>query len=666
MKPVLVLVFFWSSVLTLPAQQADTTYYSVVKTGTVAGEQKVWHTGPTAIHYSYHYQDRGRGDSIHASVRTNPEGMILYLKATGVDYNKNAYSETFEVVNDSAITTINGIRKTSKFSNQWYESWVTPGIIAMRVNWLLRQPGKKGVTLDGNPIRTEHPVETSVSLNGKTAALSLFALYDNDDDPPHYAWFTRDTTFFAHLGLFSLIQKGYETWTDTLIALQEQAGRSYYTRQIKEQSAGIPRRLVIEHANLFESATATVKKDMTVVITEGKIAAIYPSSEKKPIQPDSVIDAKGKFLMPGLWDMHLHYESEKSEGGWYLAGGVTHGRDLGHVKILLSYRDQIASNHLLGPDISYVAGLIDKQGPLQAPGGIIVASLPDAIKAIHTYKQLGYRQIKLYSSIDPAWVAPMCAEAHKLGMRVSGHVPAFMTAEQAVNDGYDELTHLNFLFLNFLGDTLDTRTPVRFSAVGDRAGTIDLQSPEVQRFIRLLAAKKIVVDATLNLYAKRFNEFKGDTSSMLKPVVNWLPEYMRNDLAIANPYGSDTRKPAYRASFQNMLRMLKLLYDNQVELVAGTDGGRALALQYELELYVQAGIPANEVLKIATYNAAKTCGLLNSYGEIRTGLMADCILIDGNPAQNISDIRRVEWVIKNNKFYHPKQLLSLRGWKYYY
>ncbi|MBD0288584.1 MAG: amidohydrolase family protein, partial [Flavisolibacter sp.] len=130
--------------------------------------------------------------------------------------------------------------------------------------------------------------------------------------------------------------------------------------------------------------------------------------------------------------------------------------------------------------------------------------------------------------------------------------------------------------------------------------------------------------------------------------------------------GTEGEKEVYRSSFQNMLKMMKLLNDKGIQLVAGTDGGQAIALHRELELYAEAGIPANEVLKIATYNAAKTCGLLDKYGDVKTGLLADLILIDGNPAQNISDIRRVEWVIKNNKLYNPKQLLAVRGWKYYH
>ena len=114
-----------------------------------------------------------------------------------------------------------------------------------------------------------------------------------------------------------------------------------------------------------------------------------------------------------------------------------------------------------------------------------------------------------------------------------------------------------------------------------------------------------------------------------------------------------------------MMQMLKKLYDNNILIVAGTDGGEAFALENELEMYVQAGIPPLRALQCATFNAAKDCWLVDSYG-IKPNVAADFILIDGNPETNISDIRRVEWVVKNNKMYHPKQLLNSIGWSYYY
>jgi hypothetical protein len=178
--------------------------------------------------------------------------------------------------------------------------------------------------------------------------------------------------------------------------------------------------------------------------------------------------------------------------------------------------------------------------------------------------------------------------------------------------------------------------------------------------------KHISLDATINVWQGMFDEFKGDTSNFLKPVVDWMPDAEKTNLAIQTPFGNDEQKAKYKAAFVNILKMQKLLYDNGILLVAGTDGGQANALHHELELYEQAGIPANEVLKIATYNAALDCNLQDKYGSIMQGRDADFILIDGDPTTNISSIRKVYLVIKNDRIYQPKQLLASQGWKYYY
>jgi hypothetical protein len=470
--------------------------------------------------------------------------------------------------------------------------------------------------------------------------------------------------FFATINSWaSNIRRGYESWTDTLFAIEESASRSYYEKELNNYSRVLPHHILLTHCNVFQSASASVQKDMTVEVIDGKITDIYRPAGKLMTRHDTIIDCKGKFLMPGLWDMHGHYA--KDEGPAYLAGGVTHIRDMGNDKVLLTYKKQIAENQLLGPDISYLSGFIDKEDPFQGPTGAIIKTLDEGLKAIDDYHRLGYQQIKLYSAISPQWVKPLAAHAHGLGMRVCGHIPAFMTAEQAIHAGYDEMTHMNFVFLNFMGDTVDTRTPARFRLVGSNAGKLDLHSKKVLDFVQLMKEKHIVLDPSMNVWQGMFDEFKGDTSSFIKPVLKWLPESSLATLTIQSPFGSEEQKQAYKASFAAMMQMLKLLYDNGIMLVAGTDGGEANALHHELELYVQAGIPPNEVLKIATCNAALDCNMQQVYGSIEKGREADFILIDGNPLSNISDVRKVEWVLKKKRFYNPRQLLAAQGWKYY-
>lgn len=644
----------------------DTTYYSVVSKGKIKGYQQSWQSQNGDFNYKYQYNDRGRGDSTTTVAHLNNEGLISSMMVNGINYYKNAYEEIFLLSGDSAVWTVNGKRKSKPFNKELYVSnTAAPASFELLIQWLMKQPDKKAAILPDGSMHIDEPIQRSISLNGKTTVLKLVAVYFDPSPSPFYVWVTSDMKFFGIINSWvSNVKKGYESWCDSLLTMQELAGQPFYERQVNNNSQALASNILLDHVNVFQSSSATVLKDMQVEISNGKIAAVYPSSTAKNFKADSVIDCKGKFLMPGLWDMHGHFSKE--EGAFYVAGGVTHVRDMGNDKILLTYKNQIAANKLLGPDLTYLSGFIDKEDPFQGPTGTMINSVQEGIKAINDYKRLGYNQIKLYSAIKPEWVKPMAEHAHKLGMKICGHIPAFMTAEQAINAGYDEITHMNFIFLNFMGDTLDTRTPVRFRKVGDLAGKLDVQSPDVKKFVELMKSRNVSFDPSMNVWQSMFDEFKGDTSSYLKPVISWLPQDYLSSLTIESPFGSEEQKPAYKAAFSNMLKMLKLVYDNGILIVAGTDGGEANALHHELELYVKAGIPSNEVLKIATYNAAKDCNLEKRLGDIKAGRDADIILIDGDPVKNISDVRRVEWVIKNNRIYLPKTLLASQGWKYYY
>jgi len=641
--------------------QRDTISYSYVVKGKITGGGKDWQAGANEYYSTFQFNDRGRGDSIISVFRTDDEGRIISHQATGVDYYKNPYQKTFAITGDSAVWITNGERNSKKYTNQFY-----PTDNSLLIKWLLKQAGKRTEIIPDGFIRLGDSLEKNFIVNGERLHLKMISIYDEPSPLPSYLWVTDDLHVFADVRSWkATIKTGYESLVDTLLALQELATEPYYADELKKNSKHLPKQMLLTHVSLFDTETATVRQDMTIEVTGGRITAIVNSSATgKTLEADTVIDCTGKFLMPGLWDMHGHYQ--KDDGSAYLAGGVTHVRDMGNGIVTLTYKQQIEKNILLGPDLTNVLGFIDKEDPFQAPTGKIVKSLEEAIKAVDEYHRLGYHGIKLYSAIKPDWVAPIAAKAHKFNMRVAGHVPAFMTAEQAIKAGYDELTHMNFVFLNFMGDTIDTRTPSRFRAVGDYGGSLDLKSEKVNSFIRLMKSNHITLDATMTVWQNMFDEFKGDTIGYLKPVISWLPKEWISYSVVRNPFGNEVQQPQYRSAFKNMLKMLKLLYDNGILLVAGTDGGAANALHHELELYVQAGIPPNQVLKIATFNAAKCSKVQNVYGSVKVGRPADFIIINGNPVKDISDVRKVELVIKNNLLFQPKELLASQGWKYYY
>lgn len=281
------------------------------------------------------------------------------------------------------------------------------------------------------------------------------------------------------------------------------------------------------------------------------------------------------------------------------------------------------------------------------------------------YADHGYQQIKLYSSIPVDWVKPLSAEAHKRGMKVCGHVPSFMTAERAINDGYDQIIHLNMIMLNFMGDTIDTRSMGRFIKVAERSKNIDLNSAEVKRFIKLLKDKSIVVDPTAAIFEDMFTNEPGKLAAGYDKILPMFPAEFRRRLYSGGLPTMKGHEADYKQSYSNMLKMLQLLYANKITFVPGTDDFPGFALHRELELYSKAGVPNKEVLRTATYVSARVAGKDSELGSIEVGKKANLILIDGDPLKNISDIRKVELTIKNGNLFDPKAMYQSYGFGFW-
>jgi hypothetical protein len=259
-------------------------------------------------------------------------------------------------------------------------------------------------------------------------------------------------------------------------------------------------------------------------------------------------------------------------------------------------------------------------------------------------------------------VAPVAAYAHGRGLRVGGHVPAFSRAERVVREGYDELQHINQLMLNFVSDPdTDSRDLTRFTLVGERTAALDFDSQPVRDFIALLAANGTVVDATLNTFEAMYNQRQGDMDPALAAVADHVPYATQRDWRINSMDVNDGNLASYRASWAKMVAFVGRLYAAGVPLVAGTDNLAGFALHRELELYVQAGIPPGEAIRIATQNGARYAGLEGETGRIAPGLRADLILVDGDPTRNISDVRRIAYVLKDGNGYAPAVIYAAFG-----
>ena len=600
---------------------------------------------------AFQYNDRGRGDSTVTRYKQNEKGFITWLEGSGVDYFKKAIYEKFSVSNGVATwenpdekdqRNVSGdveylaLKVTAGTSYQHYFS--TPDLT---VN-LLPNGASKLTVLTEVVVKSRKLRLISLAGTGLT---------------PNYTWIDDANNLFAIPGeWFALLRKGYEDLNDTLLTTQNLYERNYFrdiTTKVRQKVIG---GLAITNARVFDARSGTVRSNMTILVEDGTIKKV--SSDKKVPVGFTSIDAANKFVMPGLWDMHVHY-GDPSDGILDLACGVTNVRDMANSESLIDKKKEIDNGTLIGPRIQAMCGFIDGAGPYAGPTGAIINTLEEGLTAVKHYRKLGYDQIKLYSSLKPEWVKPRAAEAHRNGMRVSGHIPSHMLASEAIDDGYDEIQHLNMIFLNFLGKDLDTRTPARFHAVGQNAANLDLSGKDVMTFVKKLKEKKIVVDPTLSFFETMFIPAKGKPVPTMAAVIDRLPPNLQRTVrsggALEVPAGQEK---VYAASFQKMLQMIKLLYDNGVVIVPGTDDFVGFVLHKELENYSRAGIPNAAVLSIATLESAKVAGKEKRFGTIEAGKVADIIIIDGDPLQHISDIRKVETIIKGQDIYSSRSLFE--------
>ena len=304
-----------------------------------------------------------------------------------------------------------------------------------------------------------------------------------------------------------------------------------------------------------------------------------------------------------------------------------------------------------------MAGFIDGSGPIAGPSKVLAGTPDEVVKHVNRYADLGYEQIKLYSSLKPELV-PVAAEAARArGMRVSGHIPAGMIAADALKVGFDEIQHANFVMLNFFPEVAaETHTMKRLTVVGEQGGGLDLQSPEVRSFIAELKRKDIVVDPTLSVFEVQFTAGPKDATPGLMPVLHRLPP-----TSARGAYGNGMAKgeaqlAQYRASWKTMVAMVGELHRAGVRLVPGTDGFPGFMLHRELELWAEAGISNLDILYAATLGAASVNKHDQELGSVEAGKFADLVLVDGDPSKAISEIRKTRLVIKDGMIFDPGEL----------
>jgi hypothetical protein len=650
-----------SAIPVLPSDIPSTAQlYVVLLVGAPAGQQASWTTPDGASHIFFQYNDRGRGPATTSILRLDASGVPTAESVTGNNYLKSPVHEDYGLTSGSAHwknEVEHGTRPLT--APAMYvamdPSPIETGLLAAAA---LHHGGQLALLPEGEA-RVSRVSDLRLESSGEKKHVTLYAIAGLDYSPS-YVWLDDSAAFFGSVSdWFSVLP---DAWQSSLPAL-----RTAQNKVVEARSVDLARTLIhrpsgpvaITHVNLFDAAAGSIVHDQTVILHGNRIESVGSAASAKAPAGAQFIDGRGKTLLPGLWDMHAHVAD--NDGLLNLAAGVTTVRDLANdIDTLLARRRRIEDLQEVGTRI-VLAGVIDGPGPYHGPTKVLVSTDDEARAAVDNYKRLGYVQIKIYSSVPPAVVPGIIQEAHRLGMRVSGHIPAEMYADQCVELGYDEIQHANFLMLNFMRDVTNTNTRSRFTVVAQRGAALDLQSPEMQSFVQLLLAHHTDLDPTLDVFEDMYMQGPGSIPPAFQPVADRLPLQVRRQLLSSGLAAAPGMQEIYQHSFQKMLAMIGMMYRAGIPIEDGTDEMPGFSLHRELELDVEAGLPPNRVLQDATLNAARIMSMDDDLGSIVPGKLADLDLITGDPVANIANVRNVVLTVKDGNLYTPAELDAALG-----
>ena len=340
--------------------------------------------------------------------------------------------------------------------------------------------------------------------------------------------------------------------------------------------------LVIRNARLFDPRDLSVTPRTSVLIQGERIVRVAADADLKVPAGAEIIDAHDRFLMPGLWDNHQHFGD--NDGALDLIARRDQRARHGERHRRFSQRvARFDDGSELGPRV-LKAGIIDGTGEFAGPTKMRVDTADEAIKDVDWYADHGYAQIKIYSSVKPELVPIIADRAHARGLRVSGHVPAFMSARQFVEGGADEIQHLNFIELNFLFPQVsETRNRDRFIKVAEHAHEFTPDKPQVREFIEFLKKHHTVLDPTMGIFEALFCGNPAATTPGLENIAPRFPPQVRRGMLSGALEVPADKKDAYAQAFPSMLRLLKALYDAGVTIIPGTDALAGYMLHHELE-----------------------------------------------------------------------------------
>jgi cytosine/adenosine deaminase-related metal-dependent hydrolase len=635
---------------------AATHKYTVMTGGNPIGTLKVVRdVGREAADFKY--SDRGSGPALRTVAVLNKSALPIDTRSTGLNSLQLPITDEYRRINKVGRWRTGIDRGSATASGFYLPLEQSPEDWARLVRALQRSGGALRILPAGEARLTR--VRTEDAGGTATTLYTISGL----DWAPVPVWLDAQNNLFMfnfNRGYLTTIRKGFERHERELIAAQTAAGGEV-EHAIAQQVAQQRGTFLIRGAEVFDAENKTVLRDHAVLVRGNRIEWVGPSSAAQTAAGTRIIEAAGKFLMPGMFDMHTHFYSDYF-GRLLLGNGVTSVRDLGATPLdrVMARRDAYASGRMLGPRIT-LSGFIDGPGPRAGPTDAIVSTAEQVRSWVDRYADAGVAYIKIYSSVPHKLVPVAVAAAKARGLRVGGHVPDNMHMQDVVKAGYDEVQHSSYWLDALLPagtkfpESNSTALIEKFDAM---VAGLDLDSGKANELINLLVTHKTIVDPTIVTFEDVYREGRGELPPSLRAVEKWLPPVVRRN-NLSGGYAVSTRDAGYLdKQIKLKLTLLKKMWDSGVTIAPGSDTlVRGFPYLRELELYEKAGIPPQDILQMATLGSARIVKQEGDLGSIKAGKLADLVLIDGDPTRGVAELRKPVMVIKDGVVLNPTQLL---------
>ena len=430
--------------------------------------------------------------------------------------------------------------------------------------------------------------------------------------------------------------------------------------------------LVLTHVTVVDTTGKSLQAEQTIVVESGRITSVEPSARVKPPNNAQVVDARGKFLIPGLWDMHVHIAGLNADPSWskqvlvplLLANGITGVRDMGgDLDVLLGWKREVESGTLLGPHI-VAAGPFLVAGGKKTPEQYPVANAEEARAAVRDLKKRGAGFIKIISLPSREVFLAVADEAKKQDLPFAGHLPFQISAMEASNAGMRSIEHLLYsaFSLSFSSQEDDLRR--RLVAAEQQGDSVAWEQIAHQADATYRAEKAAALFETLKKNGTWVTPTLASLDITAHPE-NWKVddpqlEFVPPELAKQWRDSFNDSRMKERAAWlarqaSNDWKLTGELLHAGIPLLAGSDSLDPFvfsgeSLHRELAELVSAGFTPGEALQAATRGAAQFLGRTRDFGTIETGKLADLVLLDANPLEDIGNTRKIAAVIRGGKY----------------